>query len=168
MLARNQVRRPRSYATAHFFGTDGSAALAGSPIASHRPLATQAQRTRKKGVPVPRWLVAAVLLVLGVILVSMFGRVQREQASIEREMQRQRYVISQAMQRMDEVEAKLDEAREEAHIRSIAMNRMGMHLPTAEQVYEIPTPLINQPKEDGEPNTDSIGVLDIFRGAMRK
>lgn len=158
------TRRVRSYATAYSFGTDGSAALAGNPIASHRRMVTMTPQERHRGVNMPRWAMLLLVALLAVLLIAIWSNVQADIAFLDGELARQRTTISAAMASIEQVEGKLATAQDEAWIRSIAMNRLGMHVPTDEQIYTIPTPQVNQPKDSGIPSTDRIGVLDLFKG----
>lgn len=157
-------RVTRSYATAYSFGTDGSAALAGSPIASHRPLAVQATRMKRQGIAIPRWALIGALVLMAVVLIASFSGVRDQQTFLTREAQRQRTIISGSLAKIDELDARLAEAGDEARIRRIASNRMGMHPPTAEQVYPVPVPQVLVARPDGLPSTDNISVLDMIRG----
>lgn len=128
-------------------------------------MAVAATRMKKQEGGLPRWAVLAVLGLLAIALLAAFGGVREQQAFLKRETQRQRTIISQSLAQMDALDAQLAEVGDEARIRRIASNRMGMHPPTAEQVYPIPAPQVMQAKEDGLPSTDGIGLVDMIRGA---
>lgn len=132
-------RRKNSYARAYFFGTDGNAALAGNPIASPRPLERRPQHApAKRGLRAPVWavvlVVAGVVFVLSFMLLGMRSEATQAAKTISS--------LKSEMARVQEINAALDlkiaEAEDPSRIHTLAVNRLGMQLPTVEQIYTVP------------------------------
>lgn len=119
---------------------------------------------KRQGIAIPRWALIGALVLMAVVLIASFSGVRDQQTFLTREAQRQRTIISGSLAKIDELDARLAEAGDEARIRRIASNRMGMHPPTAEQVYPVPVPQVLVARPDGLPSTDNISVLDMIRG----
>lgn len=133
-------RRQNPYARAYSFGTDGSAALAGSPIASHRMIASPPKSTlAARGVLLPRWLILVVAGILAIAALWMIGDVLKLQEDVRTDITRGRYEVALAQQRIKEIDEQLAIASDETRVRSIAVNRLGMQQPTAEQLFALPS-----------------------------
>lgn len=135
--------RRNQYARAYSFGTDGSAALAGNPISSHRPLATRpAQKKQRFVLRAPRIVLIAVFVFLGFYLLNMVGNSLDEQTLLERQIAQQQVALSDAQHTIADLDAKLLEAANETRIRSAALNRLGMQAPLEAQVQFVPRPQV--------------------------
>ena len=151
------TRRTHSYARAYSFGTDGSAALAGSPIATPRP---PLQGThRPKAAPfrmrVPLWAmilaVAGAAFVLSFVLLSM----RSGETAAAKRLSTLRAELMRAQERIGTLEIKIAEAGEPTRIHTAAVNRLGMHLPKDDQI--IVAPSVNPPAAYTPP---SVAVAD--------
>ncbi|MDL2318881.1 hypothetical protein LJC74_07410 [Eubacteriales bacterium OttesenSCG-928-A19] len=114
-------------AGAYFYGTEGSAALAGKPTIERRgKQAKEPARPQKPGVTpkkssspgerlsvkqitftVPRWLVIVLSVALGVTVLCVLTDVTVRKATMRQEMQEQLGFLSQAERRAEELDAKL-------------------------------------------------------------
>lgn len=131
------------YARAYSFGTDGSAALAGSPISSQRPMSRVPGRNqRQEGVPVPLWLVLVAVVALAAALLVMMGNRNEDRALIRRQIDEQRYYLQQAQQAIESLDAQLVLAADDQRIRSLSLNRLGMQEPKEGQVFRVPAPVV--------------------------
>lgn len=157
-------KRSNPYARAYSFGTDGSAALAGSPIASHRPIASPPKRSiAAQGIRMPRWVVLAVLAGLVLWMGLAIGDTLSQQAEVAREIDRQHLALARAQQTVVELDEKLVIASDETRIRTLAVNRLQMQMPTAEQIYYIPAPQVASQPIDVTPQQAKADGPGFFR-----
>lgn len=159
------VYRKRSqYAKSYSFGTDGSAALAGSPLSSHRPTANAGRRkAARRGLILPRWVILLILLAGVLFMLSMISDESNESRAIRQEIAYQQNQLAAAQVRDQELEAQMETIDDEVRIRSVAMNRLGMEMPTQEQIYRIPVPQVvtetAQGSADAEQGTDFFSTI---------
>lgn len=149
-------------AGAYFYGTEGSAALAGKTIIQQKrkPRPTGAAQPGEKAGPaeerlsikritfsIPRWSVMLLGVVLGVTVLCLLTSVSVRKATMRQELQEQLGFLAQAEQRATELDAKLQLASEDERIRSHALNRLGLKEPEVYDVYLIPQPAVNGKQE---------------------
>lgn len=144
-------RRANPYARAYSFGTDGNAAVAGSPISSYRPMQAQAQHVRsrrRRGIILPRWVYLAVLAVLLVVMLGGYSQMSGRKAALQRELAIQNQELAAAAAHNAQLDIQLEETDDEVRLRAIALNRLGMKEPTQEQVVRVPVPYVITGEED--------------------
>lgn len=126
-------------AVAYSFGTDGSAALAGNPIYHQEEGPPQYRRgAHKNGRTVSHWLFygafLAVIVFLGILLLNAYG----QRKAYTSELARMRNEIDVISQQTALLKTELEEAYDETRIRSLAVNRLGMQMPSQEQIVIVP------------------------------
>ena len=126
------------YAKAYSFGTDGSAALAGSPATSPRPLER----------PLPLWVV--LLSTAGLVFAMAFGllHLRAEAASLSKQIDASKVEVARTQELIDTLEVRIAEAGDATRIQSIALNRLGMQMPDASQVITVYLPSDEAPVSD--------------------
>lgn len=163
-------RRTNPYARAYSFGTDGNAALAGSPIASHRPMAIVDRKAvrRQKGLYVPRWLLLSLWAVFLLVLMLIYGNVAEQGRNIEREMQNTQVDIAAQRQEISSLQREIEQMSDETRIRSIAANRLGMQQPKEEQIVSVARPALGGQEATGwtPPQTDGWSFLRTLLGML--
>lgn len=163
-------RRINPYARAYSFGTDGNAALAGSPIASHRPMATVDRKAvrRQKGLYVPRWLLLSLWAVFLIVLVLVYGNVTAQERALEREIKNTLVDISMQRQEVAALQYDVEQMADETRIRSIAANRLGMQQPAEGQVVHIARPALAGQESTAwtPPHTDGWSFLRTLLGMI--
>ncbi len=135
------ARRINTYARAYSFGTDGSAVLAGGPISSTRPLERASRRApAKAGLRMPLW--AVVLSLAGVVFVLSFMLlgVRSQATEAAKRANALRGELARAREVIASLELKIDASNDPTRIHSIAVNRLGMSMPTEEQTVKLSHP----------------------------
>lgn len=128
------------YTKAYSFGTDGSAALAGNPISSQRPVNTpkKGPSNRPSGIWIPRWIFYGIVLLSVVILSAFYLDSVTHEQNLAKELTQLQADIMSVQGQVQSLQDSLAAAADETRIRSIAVNRLGMQLPVADQVVMIP------------------------------
>ncbi|HIQ62797.1 MAG: hypothetical protein UFE80_00595 [Christensenellales bacterium] len=137
------------YAKAYSFGTDGSAALAGSPATSPRPLERpRYQRRHAAGLRLPLWVV--LLSTAGLVFAMAFGllHLRAEAASLSKQIDASKVEVARTQELIDTLEVRIAEAGDATRIQSIALNRLGMQMPDASQVITVYLPSDEAPVSD--------------------
>lgn len=142
--------RKNSYATAYMFGTDGSAALAGDPIATpqRNPVAHGKASRRRMYAPMsarvvwrmPLWTVilgvAMMIFIVSFLLLGVrsdMTEAAKKKADLQVELARAKEVIAS-------LEVNIDQRNDPQRIHSIAVNRLGMRMPAEGQVQVLQRP----------------------------
>lgn len=152
------------YAKAYSNGTDGSAALAGDPIASQRRVKRPSMREhtpREPGLPVPRWVLLVAVALCLFFFASTYGGINGRKKELEAGIRLQAHYLAQTQTKIEETQAELALAADETRIRSIAANRLGMILPTQDQIVYIPRPAV-QTETQGEQSGNTSGSTSLF------
>lgn len=158
------ARRNPTYARAYSFGTDGNAALAGDPISTQRYVSrppVRRPRPKKRGVTVMRWSILAFWLAVALLLLSTYGNANERKRSLENDIALQAVYLTQAKEKIAEVDDKLLIAADETRIRSVAANRLGMTQPDEAQIRHIPRPYVATRQAEYKPQSNE-GV-SLFR-----
>lgn len=152
------------YAKAYFYGTDGSAALAGSPISNARPAVVMPRRKPKqaKGLHMPIWVV--LLVVAGIVFVLSFVllNMRSETASTAKDISTLRIELAKEQEIIDSLELKINQASDPERIHSIAVNRLGMRLPTDDQITVLSMPTVLADTDTKWEPLESIGLFKIL------
>lgn len=162
--------RRNSYATAYMFGTDGSAALAGDPIATlpkHPVAGGRPNRRRTAYAPVsarviwrvPLWSVivgvASLVFIVSFLLLGVrsdMTQAAKTKAALSVELTRVEEVIAS-------LEVSISHKYDPERIHSVAVNRLGMRMPDEGQIRVIAKP---QPL----PREGSTGVMARDEGGF--
>lgn len=132
------IKRASPYARAYTFGTDGSAALAGSPISSQRQSVTPPPPEHKQGIRFPRWAWIAVILAIFCTMMYIHASVNGQLKLVQNEVVRQRSEIIKTQDKISELEYQIEMASDETRIRSVAVNRLGMQRADESQIRLLP------------------------------
>lgn len=154
--------RRNRYVRTYSFGTDGSAALAGSPISSHRPMATRRRPRKRFALRLPRIVLIVFALGLGVYLLNLIGNSLDEQTRLERQIAQQHVLLAEARESIVVLDEGLLSASDETRIRTAALNRLGMQVPAERQIFNVPEPQVIQKAEDTA-GAKQGGSMSLFR-----
>lgn len=157
------ARRVNPYAKVYSFGADGSAARAGSPIASaHASRRSTKHARRQLSIRVPQWIVilavAGILFIQAFSLLNMRSDTTREQKNINV----LKSELAHNLEKIETLEVSLDMAGDPSRIRAIAENRLGMRLPNPEQVHVMPRPQLPQKAMEMTMPEEGGGVLRML------
>lgn len=165
-------RRVNPYAKAYSFGTDGNAALAGSPISSYRPMQSQSQRRRsrrRRGIVLPRWVYVTCLVALIFSMIISYTEMAGRRGTITKDISIQMQELEMANQRIVQLDMQLAEVDDEVRMRAIALNRLGMKEPTQEQVRRVPVPyVIEETQELVQDESTGGGFFRVFLSLFTK
>lgn len=139
------TRNP-DYVMVYSNGTDGSAALAGSPIAGRRPrpMARPQRRRLSSRIVFPRWVYLIFCAFLLWVMFTAYGNLGERGRQLDRDLERQRYELAIIQAEIGSLQEQLEKATNETRIHSIAVNRLGMQRASDEAVYTIPEPVVAQ------------------------
>lgn len=156
------------YARAYSHGTDGSAALAGDPIAHQRKVTRRRVEQeptppRERGLPIPRWIVVVAAALCLLLMYNAYGRMNDEKKEIENNIRLQALYLEQSQTKIEETKAQIEIASDETRIRSIAANRLGMTMPTADQIVYVPSGSTAQSEAQEQWEKPSSGGQSLFQ-----
>jgi len=141
------VRRMHTYAKAYSLGMNGTAALAGAPIASARPVKRSPRRTpahtperAARGLRLPVWVVLVALAALVFTLSFMLLGVRAQVSQAAKRASALGVELSGVQEIIGSLEVKIAEANDPQRIHSIAVNRLKMRQPTEDQIRVVPRP----------------------------
>ena len=149
-------QRETSYGRAYRFGTDGSAALAEMPVYTpqtapvHRDTIRWEGRVRscqspakkkEAGVSVPKWTVilAAALCLFMAAMSLLTGR--SEMTAMSKQISAMRLEMAQIEQINEGLEIQIEQAADPQRIRTLALNRLGMSMPSEDRVHRVASPV---------------------------
>ena len=153
--------RRNRYVRTYSFGTDGSAALAGSPISSHRPMATRRRPQKRFVLRLPRIVLIVFAAGMGIFLLNLIGNSLDEQTRLERQIAQQHVLLAEARESISVLDEGLLAASDETRIRTAALNRLGMQVPAERQIFNVPQPQVVQKAE--ETSARQGGSMSLFR-----
>ncbi len=131
-------RRINPYAKAYSFGTDGSAALAGS-LSSIRPLSIAPPRQKQAfAIRAPLWSVIVAVAAAACLFSFLLLGVRSQATEAAKRGNALRGTLAHAEEINGALEVKIAGANDPSRIHAIAQNRLGMTQPAPEQIVRLP------------------------------
>lgn len=173
------TQRAVSYARAYRFGTDGSAALAQEPVYTREAAPVRRDTIRREGrarptpqkkqtaFMVPKWaLILVVAACIFAAAMSLLGG-KSELSAMSKQISSMRLELAQIQQVNEGLEVQIEAAADPQRIRTLALNRLGMSMPSEDRVFRVTAPAVSRSQTVSMPaQQEQESLLDLLISSL--